>query len=55
LEVEIKIELTAFFYVEGLLIIGKQGLSMDGRAAWGMVPMGRTRASPHRWNSRATA
>jgi hypothetical protein len=35
LEVEIKIELTAFFYVEGLLIIGKQGLSMDGRAAWG--------------------
>jgi hypothetical protein len=35
LEVEIKIELTPFFYVEGLLVIGKQGLSMDGRAAWG--------------------
>lgn len=35
LEVEIKIELTPFFCVEGLLVIGKQGLSMDGRAAWG--------------------
>ena len=35
LEVEIKIELTPFFYVEGLLVIGKQGLAMEGRAAWG--------------------
>jgi hypothetical protein len=35
LEVEIKIELTPFFYVEGLLVIGQQGLSMEGRAAWG--------------------
>ena len=35
LEVEIKIELTPFFSVEGLLVIGRQGMLMEGQAAWG--------------------
>jgi len=35
LEVEIKIELTTFFAVEGLLVIGNQGLLMQGEVSWG--------------------